>query len=137
MANTWYAKGRQHFSQGDINFPSDNIKAALVTSAYTPDFTNDEFLSTISGIGGAILKRSANLTGKTNTGGILNASSFTFSLVAAGSVGKYIILYKDTGSDASSELIASYDTGNNMPVTTDGGDVVAQIGPGPNFLGQL
>jgi hypothetical protein len=139
MSNSWYAKGLGHFAQADINFPSANIKAALVTSAYTPDTsaTGDEFLSTISGIGGAIVARSANLAGKTNVGGVLNCSNITFSLVPVGHVIKYVVLYKDTGSDASSLLILIDDTGQNLPTTTDGGDLVYQVSSGPNKLGAL
>lgn len=139
MSNSWYAKGLQHFSQADINFPSDNIKCCLVTSAYTPDTSasGDEHLSTISGISGAIVQRSGNLSGKTNTGGVLKCSNITLSLVPVGHVIKYVVFYKDTGSDSTSILILIDDTGNNLPTTTDGGDLTYQVGPGPNYLGAL
>jgi hypothetical protein len=139
LSNSWYAKGLGHFASADVNFPADNIKAALVTSAYVPDTSaaGDEFLSTISGIGGAILARSANLTGKSATGGVLNCTNFTFPLVASGHVVKYVVFYKDTGVDATSILLLIDDTGNNLPTTTDGGDLQYQVSTGPNKLGAL
>lgn len=131
--NSWFPKGLEHFASGDINFLMANIKAALVTSAYTPGPTN-EFLSTISG---AIVARSGNLSGKSVTGGVLNCSNFTVTLVPAGHVIKYVVFYKDTGSDATSLLILVDDTGNNLPTTTDGGDLQYQVSSAPNKLGAL
>lgn len=135
--NQFYAHARQRATDAGLQWPSGNIKAALVTAAYTPDIVNDNFLSTISGISGAILSRSANFTTKTNTGGILNADPITFSLVASGSVGKYVVIYRDTGSDSTSELIAIDDTGQNLPVTTNGQDITVQWSSGTNKIGQI
>jgi hypothetical protein len=132
MSNRWYPKGLEHFTSAGINFLSDNIKACCVTATYTPAAAN-EFLSSVSGI----ISRSANLTGKTNTGGVLNCSNFNFSLVPTGNVVKYIVFYKDTGSDASSILILVDDTGENLPTTTDGGDLTYQVSTGPNKLGAI
>lgn len=134
--NSWYPKGLEHFASGDVNFLTANIKAALVTSAYTPAST-DEFLSTISGISGAIVSRSGNLAGKSVTGGVLNCSNFTISLVSNGHVIKYVVFYKDTGSDATSILLLVDDTGNNLPTTTDGADLQYQVSTSPNKLGAL
>lgn len=137
MSNSWYAKGLEHFASADVNFPTANIKAALVTSAYVPDTSADEFLSVISGISGAIISRSSNLSSKTVTGGVLNCANFTFSLVPVGHVIKYVVFYKDTGLDSSSILLLVDDTGNNLPTTTDGGDLQYQVSTGPNKLGAL
>jgi hypothetical protein len=136
MSNSWYAKGLEHFASGDINFLTANVKAALVTSAYTPAAT-DEFLAVISGISGAIVSRSGSLAGKTITGGVLNCSNFTVPLVPSGHVIKYVVFYKDTGVDGTSPLLIVDDTGNNLPTTTDGGDLQYQVSPGPNKLGTL
>ncbi len=134
--NSWYPKGLEHFAQGDVNFLTANIKAALVTSAYTPAST-DEFLAVISGISGAIVARSGNVSGKSVTGGVLNCSNFTIPLVANGHVIKYVVFYKDTGVDATSILLLVDDTGNNLPTTTDGADLGFQVSTAPNKLGAL
>lgn len=134
--NSWYPKGLEHFASGDVNFLTVNIKAALVTSAYAPAST-DEFLSTISGISGAIVSRSGNISGKSVTGGVLNCSNFTIPLVPNGHVIKYVVFYKDTGSDATSPLILVDDTGNNLPTTTDGADLQYLVSTAPNKLGAL
>jgi hypothetical protein len=138
VSNQFYAKGLGAFADAGINWASDNIKAALVTSAYTPDTSasGDQFLSTISGIGGAILARSGNLSSKTNVGGVLNADNLTWSLVPSGTA-KYVVIYKDTGSDATSPLIIIDDTANNLPCLANGGNITAQWSTGPNKIGAL
>lgn len=136
MSNSWYPKGLEHFAKGDVAFLSANIKAVLVTSAYVPD-PGDEFLAIISGVSGAIVSRSNNLSGKSVTGGVLNCSNFTVSLVPTGHVIKYVVFYVDTGSDSTSILLLVDDTGNNLPTTTDGGNLQYQVSSGPNKLGAL
>lgn len=136
MSNSWYPVGLEHFAKGDINFLTANIKALLVTSAYTPAAT-DEFVSTIAAISGAIVSRSGNVSGKTVTGGVLNCSNFTVPLVPTGHVIKYVVFYKDTGADGTSLLFIVDDTGNNLPTTTDGADLEYQVSTAPNKLGAL
>lgn len=136
MSNSWYPKGLEHFTSAGINWGSDDIRACLVTADYVPVAAN-EFLSSISGVTGAILSRSPSFTGKTNTGGVLNCDNFTFPLVANGFVGKWMVVFKWTGSDATSPLILVDDTGNNFPVTTDGGNITFQVSTGPNKLGAI
>jgi hypothetical protein len=72
-----------------------------------------------------IVARSGALTGKTDANGLAQASSITFALIAAGQ-NCNIIVYKDTGVDATSQLLAFYDTGTGFPIPTSGGDVQIQ-----------
>ena len=144
MANRWYEKGLQSIGSAallgtQIDLVNDDIRALLVTSAYTPDTsaTGDQFVSTISGIGGAILARSGSIASKTLTGGVWNFAAFTWSLVPTGHVGKYVVLYKFNASDAAAPLILIDDTGNNLPVTTDGGDLQYQPASTGNRVGHL
>ena len=51
-----YGRGREAFLDGLISWASDTIKAVLIdTTKYTPTIDTDQYLSTISGIGGAII----------------------------------------------------------------------------------
>lgn len=134
--NSFYDKARKRSVEGGLGWLTGNIKALLVSASYTPDLANDEFVSTIVSSGG-ILQRSGNFTTKTDPAGILNADTITFPLVPTGNVGKYVVLYRDTGADATSELIICDDTGQNFPVTTDGADISCQWSSGPNKIGQI
>jgi hypothetical protein len=75
MANTIYQTFKTALLNGSINLSSATIYVALLSAAYTPNFATDQFLSTISGISGAIVARSAAaLAGVSITGGALSAS---------------------------------------------------------------
>lgn len=144
MANAFYQQGIQSIGtlrsgRTRIDLVNDDIRAMLVTADYTPDTSalGDEFVSTISSIPGAVVARSAALTGLTLLGGVWNCSNFTFSLVPIGSTIKYLIFYKNNGSDATDQLILKDDTAQGLPKDTDGGDVAVQIDPGANKLGVL
>ena len=134
--NQFYDKARQRAAETGLGWTSGNIKALLVSAVYVPNIATDEFVSTIVSSGG-ILKRSGNFTSKTNVGGVLNADFVTFSLVAPAVVGKYVVIYRDTGVDATSELIIVDDTAQNLPYTSDGGNAVAQWSSGTNKIGQI
>lgn len=125
MANTFYGLFFDHIGSEPINLTSDTIKAILVTgSLYTPNYSTDQFLSVIAG--GAILATSSAFTTKTLTLGVFDADDVTFVAVTGGSTGNYVILYKDTGSSATSRLICAFDTGVNFPISTNGSDIVVQ-----------
>lgn len=131
MSNSWYPKGLEYFA---APFLTDTVIALLVTSLYTPAPT-DQFISDIPS--GAIVSRSSAIGSKTNTGGVLNCANFTVSLVPTGHVIKYVVFAKNTGTDSTSRLLLIDDTGNNLPTTTDGGDLQYQVASTPNKLGAL
>lgn len=121
MANGLYTKGKEGILKGDIDIDTDNVKAVLVDAAdYTPNLSTDTNLSDIAS--GGRVATSANLTISV-TGGTVDASDFTFAS-ATGDTSEYIVIYQDTGSAATSRLIAFYDTfASGMPVIPNGGDI--------------
>ena len=121
MANALYDKGREAFLGGTISWSGDTIKAVLVaTSLYTVDLATHQFLSDVAG--GARIATSGALTTKTVTAGVADADDAAFTAVAGVAVAA-LVLYKDTGSAASSPLIAYLDTVTGLPFTPSGGDV--------------
>ena len=76
------------------------------------------------------------LGSKTSTLGVLDAADITFSAVSGSAIGA-IILYKDTGSAASSPLILYLDTATGLPITPNGGDIIVQWDSGPNRIVKL
>ncbi|WP_100504110.1 hypothetical protein [Mycobacteroides abscessus] len=132
MASALYDKARQAFLTGAINWTSDNIKAVLVdTGTYSPSLSSNEFLSDITA--GARIATSGNLTGKSATLGVADAADVTFSAVS-GATAEAIVIYKDTGSAASSRLIAYIDTATGLPVTPNGGDISVAFDNGSNRI---
>lgn len=135
MANALYDKGRENFLNGQINWLSDNIKLALVDSAsYTRDLANDDFWSDVPS--GARTAVSANLASKTSVAGVADAADVTFTSVT-GNVSEYLILFKDTGTESTSPLIACIDTATGLPVTPNGGDITVNWDNGANKIFKL
>jgi hypothetical protein len=138
VANQLYAKGREGFLDGSIDWDSDTIKAVACDATYTPSFSADDFLSDIP-VGGRI-STSAALTGKTKTDGVADADDVAFLAVTAGKTINRIVLYKDTGTPTTSRLIGSIDTlstGTALSVPTSGGDILFRWSNGANRIFRL
>lgn len=121
MANTIYNKFYQGLGDGEFDFGVDTIKIALVTSAYTPDFTDtgDEFESDL---GAAVLDELA-LSSLTWVDRVLDAADIVIVFPDSnGGTGIALVLYKDTGTPSTSRLIAYFDTLSGLPYTQDGND---------------
>lgn len=133
MANALYDKGREKFLTGAINASADTLKCALIKDTYPPTLGSDEFFSTLSS---HVVGTPQTLTSKTVTGGVLDAADVTFSAVPTAAV-KYCAIYKDTGSAATSPLIALFDTAAGLPVSTNGGDIIIAWDNGANKIFKL
>lgn len=120
MANALYGKGKEKLLTAAINLSSDTIKASLVSSAYTANLSTDEFFTTISG---SVLNSAQTLGSKTVALGVFDAADITYTAVTAGSTAKAVVIWKDTGSAATSPLLAYIDTITGFPLATNGGDV--------------
>lgn len=135
MANALFDKARQRFLEGQFNWNTDTIKAVLVdTGVYTPNLSAHEFLSDIGT--GARVSTSGAFVGKATTGGAADANDVTFSSVSGESI-EAIVLYKDTGTDSTSPLIAYIDTATGLPITPNGGDIIVTWDNGPNKIFKL
>lgn len=114
MASQLFPKGAGHMLAGDIDHDADTLKVLFYSGAIT---TTWEFVSDLTGA--SIIARSGALGGKTTTNGVLDANDITVTAVS-GSAFTHVILYKDTGADASSNLLAVFDVASFTP---SGGDV--------------
>ncbi len=114
-----------------VAWVADNIKLLFATSGYTVAITTDQFVSIIGG--GNIVARSGNFGSKTATLGTANAANVTVTSVS-GSAIAYVIIYKDSGVDSTSPLIAYIDTGTGLPVTPNGGDIIVAWDTGSNKI---
>lgn len=135
MANALYDKGREAFLSGSISWSGDTIKVVLVDLAdYTADLAADQFLSSVTGV--ARVATSAALSSKTVAAGVADAADVTFSAVT-GDPSEALVVYKDTGSAATSPLIAYIDTAGGLPVTPNGGDILVSWDNGANKIFKL
>ena len=122
MANLLYPNGKEAFAEAGIDWTTDTIKVVLVDGAdYTYSSAHDNFDDVPSGARVA----SATLASTTNVDGVLDAADTTFTAVT-GDVSELLIIYKDTGVESTSTLIALFDTVTGLPVTPNGGDILIQ-----------
>jgi hypothetical protein len=124
MANAIYPKAKEKFLDALIDIPSDTIKIALIdTGTYTYN-SADEFWSSASS---AIVGTAETLASKTITSGVFDAADVTFTSVSGVSV-EALIIYKDTGSAATSPLIMYIDVAaSGLPVTPNGNNIDVQF----------
>lgn len=135
MANSLYDLGRQKFLEGAISWSADTIKIVLVDLAdYTPDLAADEFLSAVPAP--ARVATSGALASKTTAAGVADAADVTLTAVT-GDISEALVIYKDTGSAATSPLIALFDTAGGLPVTPNGGDILISWDNGANRIFKL
>lgn len=123
MANAIYPKFKEAILKGDIAGGLDavDVKLILVDLAdYTYSAAHD-FLDDVPAA--ARVDTSAALGSKTFTSGVFDAADTSF-VAASGDVSEAVIVYHDSGVEATSFLIAYYDTGvTGLPVTPNGGDI--------------
>lgn len=134
MANALYDSGRNAFLTGDIDWVADTIKVVLVDAAdYTVNLSTHDFLDDVPS--GARVA-TATLASKTATAGVADAADTTFSSVS-GDVSEALVIYKDTGVESTSQLIAYIDTATGLAVTPGGGDILVQWDSGSNKIFKL
>lgn len=135
MANGLYDAGREAFLSGDIDWLNDDIKVILIdTNDYVVDLSSDDFLNDIPVA--ARVSTSSNLSSKTASNGVADAADVTFSSVS-GDEAEALVIFKDTGSEATSNLIAYIDTATGLPVTPNGGDITVTWDSGANRIFRL
>lgn len=116
MAAAVYPKGKEAFFSGSINLSSDTIKVALIdTGTYTYSSSHQYYSSASAGAVGTPVA----LASKTITSGVFDAADTTITSVTGASI-EAVIVYKDTGSTATSPLICFID---GLSLTPNGGDI--------------
>lgn len=121
MANAIYPLYKQALLDASANVDLNDgaVKVALVdTGTYTYSAAHD-FLDDLTGVVGT----AQTIANTTVTTGAFDGDNVTFSAVSGNTV-EALVIYIDTGSAATSRLVAYIDTGvTGLPVTPNGGDI--------------
>lgn len=143
MANALYDLGREGFLGGDIDWDAHNIKIAFIDGAdYTPNLATHDFFNDVaadftpSGGSDPLVALSGNLANKTKTAGVADADDVTITSVT-GDQFEYILIFRDSGAVATSNLIALLDTATGLPATPNGGDITVQWASGADRIFKL
>lgn len=134
MANVVYTEFLNSLldSNPSIDFDTDTIRVALVSATYVPSAAH-QFYSSVTGVVGT----PQQITSPTVSGGAFDGADVTFTAVTGAQV-VGLVLYKDTGSAATSPLIAFVDSvASGLPVTPNGGDITIQWDNGVNRILRL
>lgn len=136
MANALFDYGREGFLAGDIDWDANNLKVVLLDTTVhdTIVVATDQFLSDINV--GARIATSGNLASKTVTGGVADAADVTLTSVTGDTV-ESLVIYQDTGVEATSRLIVFIDTATGLVLTPDGGNVTITWDSGANKIFKL
>lgn len=131
MANLLYPKFKEALLSGSVNLTSDTIKAVFLDAAdYTYSSAHDNLDDVASG---ARVGTAQTLGSKSVTNGVFDAGDLTFTSVT-GDASEYILIYKDTGTESTSTLIALFDTATGLTVTPNGGNITVTWDNGANKI---
>jgi hypothetical protein len=98
-----------------------NIKLTLGDAAdYTVNLATHDNYDDVTPAGR--VATSANLSSKTITAGVADAADVTLTAVS-GDTSEWIVIWRDTGTESTSTLIAYLDTATGLPVVPNGSDV--------------
>jgi len=116
MANALYPSYKQLLLGAGLNLSSLTIKAALVdTGVVSYSAAHDNY----DDISAAVIGTPIELTGKSITGGVFDSTlnpSFT-GLVGAPTM-EAVVIYYDSGTPATSTLMAWIDSATGLPVAS-------------------
>ncbi len=119
--NRLFDHARHDIGVGTIDLATAVVGVALAPLSYVPNFSTDQFLAIAGGVvGGGIGSDLASVV--YSAAGNFTSAPFDFGVV--GGAYNAVLLFVDTGSSATSKLIAYIDTGTNIPGTPAGSDVV-------------
>ena len=142
MANAMFDPGREGFLDGTIDWDTAVIKSALVRG-YTFSAAH-KFVSDVTAAGGTLHVTSSALTSKTVTSGVADAADVTYTSVTANATNHYILVFQASavtgGADVAAtaqRLICYLDTGTNIPVQPNGGDITIAWDSGSNRIFKL
>jgi hypothetical protein len=115
--NEFYLQGENAFLTGAIDASSDTLNLVLVGTGYTPNvaYNGDQYYSTVYPY---IVGSPVTLTSVSCSGGTLSAANVSFTSVPGSTTITYLVLYKSTGTNSSSPLIAVWGSVTNLPYTT-------------------
>lgn len=136
MANALYDKAREEYLGGTLSWANDDVRALLIDTALhtlDPAAANPK-LSDIAA--GARIAVSGAMTGKSITAGVADAADVTITGVSGATV-EAVVIYKHTGDEATSRLIAAIDTATGLVLTPNGGDVLVTWSNGANKIFKL
>lgn len=118
MSTFRYYSASVAFGTKQINWLTDNIGALLVGAGYSPSQAHDQFVSDIPSQ--AIVARSGQMGSMAISAGVCKGLLPQFSSLVSVQQVTALVLYQNTGLDATSQLIYYSDEGFGFPFLPQG-----------------
>lgn len=124
VTSTVYLRALRRFAEGNVNWETDTIKLALLSSSYTPDLDNHDYFNDVSAYeisgsgytaGGATLANRSFTVDTANDRVYLNADNVSWA--SATFTARYAVVYKDTGTASTSPILVLIDFGQDYSVS--------------------
>ena len=120
MANAMYTGAKTAFLSGGIDLTTDTIKVVLIDAA---DYTFSAAHAAFDSVPALARISSGTLVNGTVVAGVFDADNVNLQNVT-GDPAEALVIYKDTGVESTSTLIAYIDTGTGLPITPNGSDII-------------
>jgi hypothetical protein len=136
MANSLYDSGKNGFLTGGIDWVNDTIKVILVNistgSDYVVDLANHANLANVAA--GVRVSDGITIANRTAVAGVADGDNLNLTNVTALISTTALVIYKDTGVEATSTLVAYIDSATGLTTQTDGSDVAVTWDSGANKI---
>lgn len=135
MANALFDAGKQALLTGGINWVSDDIRVLLVNITagnYVVDLANHSSLVNVGA--GSRVSNAITIPNRTATAGTADGDDLMLTGVTSGVATSALIIYKHTGTESTSTLIAYIDSAVGLTTATDGSDVQVTWDSGANKI---
>lgn len=120
MSTFKYSLASQLIGTAGLNLVTANIAALLVSNVYAPNQNTDQYVAVIPTA--AIVARSGLLTAQALTKGIFSGTIPEFDALLSPTKVVALVLYRETGNDALSELLYYSSDGPGFPFIPNGFD---------------
>lgn len=131
MSAGLYATGRNAFATAGVNWTSDPIYVAFVGAGYVANMSTDQWYSSVQSY---VIGSPIQLTSTAASAGVCSAANVTSGNLSTGSTITQIVIFKNTGTPGTSQLIAREDV---TSTPTNGGTVSITWDTGPNKIFML
>lgn len=119
MANVLFDATRSALLAAGIDWVADTIRATLV-NGYAVDIATHAVIEDVP-VGARVA--TIALTGKAVDRGTASADDALFTGVTAGANADALVIWKDTGLESTSTLVAYIDSAAGIPVESTGADI--------------
>lgn len=129
MASGSYDAARKAFLDADIDLLVDTIKCVLLDADYSQNYVTHDFLDDVAAAGRVGTPQT--LGTKSTAAGVFDAADVTFPAVSNATAVSAVLIYKDTGVEATSAIIVRLEF---TALTPNGGDIIVAWDNGTNKI---